>query len=476
MAAAQLEAAPLLRRLEVASEKVLSMRVVLAPRAVVASTCLGARGGFGSLPHAVALLVLPFVPADARARAALVCRAWRDTVADAGLWTVLDLSIASAVAHPVLDATLRGAAALARGGLTALCLDDCDELTQEARLEVVTANAGSLRALSCKFTIEDKQVLRPDAVRELAVAAPHLVSFKVDVQAPAAAATSLVRNEAPFGALQLHSLWIQDDDDGTERDEATVLAFLAAVSAHASLRTIEVADTLLHTPALINALSAAALACNLRYLRLNRCRLSPASVPALARLILGGLESLVIINGGVRLLDEAAAMQLADVVASSRTLTRLELNDVRLWDNEAAATAMIRALTGHPHLHEVDLSFNYAPDQLAAGTALGALVAANTPALKTLVLSSTRHGNVDLGPLFQMLPRNTHLRELDLRWEGWRPPFADHALLLSVRANTSLQKLVAGMYWQDGGLPPFPSPPEVLEAEALVAARNNGGA
>ena len=44
----------------------------------------------------------------------------RDFDRDPQLWTVLDMSRASGVAHPVSDATLRGAAARARGQLTML--------------------------------------------------------------------------------------------------------------------------------------------------------------------------------------------------------------------------------------------------------------------------------------------------------------------------------------------------------------------
>ena len=44
---------------------------------------------------AVAVLhVAPVLPVDARARAACVCRAWRDFLADPALWQVLDLTLA----------------------------------------------------------------------------------------------------------------------------------------------------------------------------------------------------------------------------------------------------------------------------------------------------------------------------------------------------------------------------------------------
>ena len=422
------------------------------------------------MPHAVALRIFSYVPADERARAALVCRAWHVTVSDPQLWTVLDLSPASGVAQPVSDATLRGAAALAHGGLTALRLDGCVELTARARLEVVTANACSLCKLSCLIEAEHAS-LSGDHVVELLVASPQLVAFEVDLTASVAEATRMLRHDAPFGALQMRSLLANgpDTDDGeAPLGEAELLAFCSAVSAHASLVELHVQSIPLDSPVVIDSFFAAALACKLLYLHLFQCNLSPASVPALAQLIRGGrLEFLNVFNNGFPLLGEAAAVQLADAVAVSRTLTRLQLQRVCLWDDAAATAIFMRALTGHPRLQELDISFNDPPDPFAAGAALGALVATNTPALQTLGVSFSRLGDAGLGGICYALPRNTHLRELKLSVTGLNVEFARHTLLPSVRANTSLRKLDATEYW--GG----DEPPELLEVQALLAARRH---
>ena len=168
------------------------------------------------------------------------------------------------------------------------------------------------------------------------------------------------------------------------------------------------------------------------------------------------------------LLDEAAAVQLADALALSRTLTRLKLCGVCFWDDAAAAAAVMRALTGHPCLQEVDLSCNDPPDadQFAAGVALGALVSVNAPSLTSLTLSSSDLGDAGLGPLFYALPRNAHLRELYIEDTFMSEAFARHTLLPSVRANRSLRELAVGAVG-----PNDPTSPEVLEAEALVVAR-----
>ena len=475
---AQLEAPPLLRRLDLASDRVLSARGVLAPRDNAASGAGSTRRralGFLDLPHAVALQILSRLPADERARTALVCRFWRSTVADASLWTVLDLSPASGVAQPVTDATLRGAAALARGGLTVLCLDGCYRLSQEAQLEVVTANAGSLRELSCKFIDEERRrVFRPADIQALVDAAPQLVSFKVDVCAPVAVSTRILRNEAPYGALELCRLsTLQQQQGEAPLNEPELLAFCTAMSAHTSLAKLDVQWTSLDSLAVIDALSAAALACNLRDLKLEGCDLSPASVPALARLIRGGvLRSLLIDNGEIPLLDEVAAVQLAGAVAASRTLTRLKLESTRFWDNARAVDIMMRALTGHPCLQELDFMHNRPLDQLAAGAALGALVAANAPALACLYVSFSALGDAGLGGLFYALPRNTHLRGLGLCSTRMTAAFARNTLLPSVQSNTSLRMLDASSFWADTH--GDQAPPELLGAEAVVAARNNG--
>ena len=482
-AARLLDAASLLQRLDVANDRLLSVRSTLtcargtlAPRVDAASGAGSMQPsalGFQDLPRALALHVFSFVPADARARAALVCRAWRDTVSDASLWTVLDLSPASGVAQPVSDATLRGAAALARGGLTTLCLNNCDALTQEARLEVVTANAGSLRELSCAFAA--RRCLTCMHVQDLVLAAPQLVLFNVDLCAPFSRATSMMRREPPFASciLQVRRLvtgrLLEEDEEELDEDEAFALS--AAMDAHASLRSLQVDETPIGSPAVMDSLCNAAAACKLRYLDLINCSLWSESVPALARLIRGGvLTSLCISNGSIQLLDEASAVQLAGAVARSRTLKRLTLHKIGLWNDAVAAATLMRALTGHPRLQELWLAGNDAPDQAAAGAALGALVAANSRALKSLDVGNQVLGDAGLGPLFDALPRNSHLRVLRCWHTGMSAAFARDVVLPAVRANTSLRELDASQRWD--GHRYRPAPPELLEAEALVAARS----
>ena len=130
---------------------------------------------------------------------------------------------------------------------------------------------------------------------------------------------------------------------------------------------------------------------------------------------------------------------------------------------------MLRALTRHPTLKNLDLRFNGPVDAGAAGVALGALVAADAPSLTGLRIGSSDFGDFGLEPIVDALRHNTHLRLLDCCNVSMSRQFAHERFLPAVRANTSLHALRAGAMWdndEDGV-----APRAVLGAEALVAAR-----
>ena len=156
---------------------------------------------FSALPHAVALKIFRRVPADQRARVALVCRAWRDAVADPDAWVRLNLSWKSGVSVAVTDATLRAVAARANGGLCELHVNGCDALTPAALLEVVTENADSLSTLSC-LAYTNANAFKPfQEVEALARAAPQLEYFHVGAEATVEDALSMLFCNFPFAAL-----------------------------------------------------------------------------------------------------------------------------------------------------------------------------------------------------------------------------------------------------------------------------------
>jgi hypothetical protein len=121
------------------------------------------------------------------------------------------------------------------------------------------------------------------------------------------------------------------------------------------------------------------------------------------------------------------------------------------------------ALTGHPRLQQLDLSWNWPPhggvQAAEAGAALAALLLVNAPTLQTLDIQGSRLGDAGMGPVVEALRHNTHLTKLNCSYNNMREAFARDELLPAVRANTGLRELVAGH-----------SAPE-REAVALVAAR-----
>ena len=393
----QLEAASLSQRIELAVDSLHRAQDALAPRPSAGDSAVqrSATPGFSSLPHAVALRIFAAVPADARARAGLVSRAWRDAIAEPTVWTRLDLSPRSGVAQPASDALLRGAAARARGQLISLCLEECDAdaVSEDVLLAVILANAGSLRDLVYKYAGDILNTV--GIVVAIVQAAPQLQSFETEAILSVEDATRMLRNEPPFEALRLSGLYLEPPAEGVIAGEDALLAFAAAVSAHASLHSLYL-DTLRLSPVFWDALSAAALTCRLRQLEFNGCGLSPACIPALARLIRGGsLTSVQIFNGGAQLLDSPAAEQLGNAFAASRQLVEVHLCRIRLWDDDDAAVILLRSLTGHSSLRNLDVAVNDPPDASIAGAALGALVFANSEALHSLDLGqhSWRRGH-----------------------------------------------------------------------------------
>jgi hypothetical protein len=207
---------------------------------------------------------------------------------------------------------------------------------------------------------------------------------------------------------------------------------------------------------------------------MDRCSLSPAAAPALTRLLgSAALTELCIEHDGSRLLDAATAALLARTLRANTTLRVLQLDFMDLWRNATVGVVVVRALTAHPSLQCIGL--NYDPlvnveDETIAGAALGALVAANAPALQALHVSYSALGDAGLAPLLDALAANTHLHTLYCSNNAMSPAFARDTFLPAIRANGSLRELVASEWW--GGEEDGVAPEEVLQAEALVQARN----
>jgi hypothetical protein len=253
--------------------------------------------------------------------------------------------------------------------------------------------------------------------------------------------------DPPFAALRLESLRVHEGDGFTEAD--AVIALAADLAVCTSVREFELEGAELDVPAL-DALVDASIACRLHTLRLIYSYVTEHAAPVLARLLGGGALAELEILGDVFLFDEGmpflvapAATVLVDALRACSTLTALTLCGVELLHDPAAATALLGALTGHPSLRSLDISINGVEpaDREDAAAALGALVGANAPALISLNVSSCDLGDAGLGPLFDALPANTHLRKLNCVDNALTDAFMREQLLPAVRANTSLVEL-----------------------------------
>jgi hypothetical protein len=429
------------------------------------------RATFASLPDFLKLRVLARLPVDARARAACVAAAWRTTTDDVSLWTRLDLSSTSGVTCTVNAAALRGAAAKARGGLTALDVSGCPALTERdttALLAVVTANAGALRELRVCESGDDpleyiaRCLLKFDAAEALLLAAPLLHVCDLNTSCDPLAASRLLRREPPFGALSALNLYVDFGKITMLAERPAALeAILADVAANRSLRCLHLMAPLLQTPAALDALVDAALTSQLPGLALSMTLVLPASVaPALARLLGGSsLQTLQIRGVGSLLVEPGAAMLAAALRANSTSLT---LHMCSLLDDGALAATLVDALTAHPSLRKLNISGNNCLAQAEVGAALGALIAANAPALRELNITFCKLDDAGMGPLMDALPFNTHLRKLDCFGNAFSEAFVRDQVLPAVRANTSLHSLPGFIMFRSGA---------AREVDTLVAAR-----
>jgi hypothetical protein len=394
---------------------------------------------FASLPTALAHLVFALLPVDQRMRCAEVCPSWRVMLQERSLWLRLDLSEASGgLARPATNALLRAAAARAAGQLQSINVAECRGITHACLLAVLTANAGALRELrACRGNLVGMA-----AAEELLRAAPQLRVFDADMDCESVAdAQRLLRNEGAFAPLRLRK--IQVTFAYSAQTEATVLSLAEDLASHTSLVDVFLAGAPLDTPAALDAIVAVALANRFSALALANCRLSPASAPALARLLGGDvLRMLYITNDEVPLLDAAAAAVLRDALRTNSTLAMLLLLDTMLWHDPAGAVTLLGSVTAHRSLRYLDLTNNPIGDaQHAAGAALGALVTGDAPALLYLDLSGCGLQEAALGPLVDALPANTHLHTLRLGGVTARTEFFRERLLPAVRASTSLMDL-----------------------------------
>jgi hypothetical protein len=430
-----------------------------------------------ALPLSVAFNILARLPLSLRLRCAEVCRGWRAVLSEPSFWANLDL--ADEPGGAASEALFLAAAARARGSLRTLRVA-CN-ISHAPLLSVFAANA-ALHEAHLALSMTETEV------DELARAAPRLRILHVSfAEAGVATARRMMRRLPPFAALRVRNLCvaIPEEDERTHHEEITTLA--ADVASHETLTAWRLMRVPLDGPAeVLEAVVAAALARQLRTLELIECATSPASVPALVRLLRDGpaLTSLAVAcfaeeAARAPLLDAPSAAALAATLRINTTLTALTLRGVGVWSVLPAAHALLEAATSHPSLQKLDLSDldctaggdDSSAAAAAAFAALGALVAANAPALQELRVNGCNLSEPGMHALLAALPGNTHLRLLDCADNNTEADFADDVLLPAVQANTSLRRLQAdALHPCDDWEGIFERRP-CTRAMALVAAR-----
>jgi hypothetical protein len=392
-----------------------------------------------SLPHSIVLKVLACLPADARARFATVCRAWRDSLAERSFWTHVDLSRSGGATCTVDDAALEAVEARAGGRLEALVVSEGQQVTLRAVLRLLTANAGALRELRLSGANYSRISFDFGCVEAMVRAAPQLELLEVDVLCGAEHARRLLRNEPPLGVVRVVCLVL---DAG---DAATLLALAADVPAHVSLRCLGLSGIPLDALGVLDAVVDAALAHRLEQVIFLNSDLSPASAPALARL-LGGCDctSLYILGSAAPgLLDGPAAARLSIALRKNSVLTHFTLRDANLWQDAAGASLLLGALIAHPSVQSLDVGCNDVSEanKAAAGCALAALIAADAAALEELDVSHSSLGDAGMGHAIDALSSNTHLRTLKCTDNDMTDEFVRARLLPMVRTNTTLSTI-----------------------------------
>ena len=337
--------------------------------------------GFAALPRPLCERVFAALPADARARCASVCRAWRDTLLRASdawrLWARLDLSLASGVECAFGDALLLGAAALARGRLQALTLEQAkrhcpySQLASGDALVAVLRGSPELRDLALD-SIGGAEILTVDGdLPALRAAAPQLqrLALRAVGVGDDDAAPLLLRAAPRFAGVHVTSLHVWCNSPFSR-------GLAAAVAAHDALRSLSLQrdydDTMMsfgarvfESPAALSELVDAALARPLETLELfNMEELSPAYLPSLARLLSAPALAELHIGNSPQLFAasdaemasgaEAGLAQLCAGVERAAGLRRLQLVGVGLAP--AAADALRAAAAARRGVCELRLT------------------------------------------------------------------------------------------------------------------------
>jgi hypothetical protein len=407
-------------------------------------------------------IVFAALPHDARLLCREVCTTWCRVLDDTAFWTELDFSD---VTHEVNEALLTAAAACAAGGLRSLVFgqppydlwDEASDPEAEvgpALLQVLRDNAATLRVFDAAGFPGDSQpdfpALLCSQVATILAAAPALETLKAHVFSfnTASLVPVLQRDGVQIEALSVQHE-AQDMDAPRVRELATAIA-----RQRNTLSSVQ----LLYVPldAAPEELFDAMLACPLlTNFGLHRATVSRDALAGLARLLRADVVESLSLSEMVPSADlwesREAAMEFAASLRACTRLKLLSLDDMGLLvasGSIGAEAALMASLVGHPSVEILDVKDRIATGQLPAllGAWLGAIVAANTPALHHFSVSCASLSDADLLPFFTALPFNTHLRTIVIFHHNLSIDFMRDVALPAIRANTSLRRASVPIY------------------------------
>ena len=360
---------------------------------------------FDALPEPVMRVLFLALPVDERARAACVCRSWRAFLADVSLWQVLDLTPAGGVAaERVTENLVRCAVRRAAGQLREL---STRALSIALLVAVFRSDGAELQQVSTDRWLPIQEL------EAVLAAAPRLQLLSTGVSGASTDLLPVLRNDPPYGPLRVSVLETFDFD----RPPAAVLvALAAAIAAHESLDGLQLVEG--HFARGLNALVDAAAQRRVSFLSIGfGCTLDAESVHALARVLQrGSLTKLQVYCPDFPPAQEESWPVLCAALRACPTLTQLNLRLEPLDEiSRHDFTELVDAAAALPALSPLDLWRTDLEDPEDAGHALGRLLRANLPSLRTLNVYACGLGDEGLAPLLDGLTANTHLRELDCR-------------------------------------------------------------
>jgi len=215
------------------------------------------------------------------------------------------------------------------------------------------------------------------AIEQLLIATPRLCLLECDALLRGEEAEGPVPRllrEPQFAPLRLQMLMINATNVQPPLDLPALAAWAAT---HPSLNYFILFGAQLDSQPALDAVASVATS-QLQMLGLFDCHLSPASLPALTRMLEScSLKALTIYNENMPLFLGASVPAFCTALRASRLVT-LKLFSMRLWESLADGLAVIAACTGHPTLRELSFEHNdleNAPGRAAIEAALDALQA-----------------------------------------------------------------------------------------------------